>query len=72
MLYFYPGMEPDVMDAVIEHRPAWVIEAARRQAERIIESGQSKYYHHAVSWLVRARAAYQAAGRDADWQAYLG
>jgi uncharacterized Zn finger protein len=61
-----------VMDAVVEHRPEWVIEAARRQAERIIEAGQSKYYHHAVSWLVRARAAYQAAGRDADWQAYLG
>ena len=30
------------------------------------------YYHYAVSWLGRARAAYQAAGRDADWQAYLG
>jgi uncharacterized Zn finger protein len=61
-----------VMDAVVEHRPEWVVEAARRQAERIIEAGQSKYYHHAVSWLVRARAAYQAAGRDADWQAYVG
>jgi uncharacterized Zn finger protein len=38
----------------------------------IIEAGQSKYYHHAVSWLTRARMAYQAAGREADWQAYLG
>jgi uncharacterized Zn finger protein len=61
-----------VMDAVVEHRPEWVIEAARHQAARIIEAGQAKYYHHAVSWLGRARAAYQAAGRDADWQAYLG
>jgi len=60
-----------VMDAAVEHRPRWVIEAARRQAERIIEAGQSKYYHHAVSWLTRARAAYQAAGREADWQVYL-
>jgi uncharacterized Zn finger protein len=60
-----------VMDAVVEHRPEWVIGAARRQAERIIEAGQSKYYHHAVSWLGRARAAYQAADREVDWQAYL-
>jgi len=61
-----------VMDAVVGHRPEWVIGAARQQAERIIEAGQSKYYHHAVSWLTRARAAYQAAGREADWRAYLG
>jgi uncharacterized Zn finger protein len=60
-----------VMDAVVEYRPEWVIGAARGQAERIIEAGQSKYYHHAVSWLTRARAAYQAAGRKVDWQAYL-
>jgi uncharacterized Zn finger protein len=61
-----------VMDAVVEHRPEWVIRVACRQAERIIEAGQSQYYHHAVSWLTRACAAYQAAGREADWQAYLG
>ena len=60
-----------VMDAVVEHRPEWVIGAARRQAERIIEAGQSKYYHHAISWLTRARMAYQAAGREVDWQTYL-
>jgi uncharacterized Zn finger protein len=60
-----------VMDAVIEHRPDWVIKVARRQAERIIEPGTSKYYHHAVDWLVKARAAYRAAGRQAEWRAYL-
>ena len=61
-----------VMDAVVEYRPEWVIETARRQAERIVEAGQSMYYYHAVSWLKRARKAYQAAGRDVDWRAYLG
>jgi len=61
-----------VMDAVVEHRPEWVIGAARQQAERIIEAGKSQYYHHAVSWLTRARAAYRAAGREAEWRAYLG
>jgi len=30
-----------VMDAVVEHRPDWAIQAARQQAERIIESDVS-------------------------------
>ena len=37
----------------------------------IIEAGQSKYYHHAVAWLEKARAAYRAAGREAEWQEVL-
>ncbi len=61
-----------VMDAVVEHRPEWVIQAARQQAERIMDAGKAKYYHHAVGWLEKARAAYRAAGREADWQVYLG
>jgi uncharacterized Zn finger protein len=36
------------------------------------ELGEARYYHHAVDWLARAGAAYQAAGREAEWQAYLG
>jgi uncharacterized Zn finger protein len=60
-----------VMDAAIEKRPEWVIGAARKQAERIMDAGQAKYYEHAVGWLKRARAAYRAAGREADWRAYL-
>lgn len=60
-----------VMDAVVEHRPQWVIKEARKQAMRIIEAGQSKYYDYAVDWLVRARAGYRAAGREAEWQTYL-
>jgi uncharacterized Zn finger protein len=56
---------------VVEHRPEWVIQAARRQVERIIEPGKARYYHHAVAWLGRARAGYRAAGRESDWQAYL-
>ncbi len=42
-----------------------------QQAERIIEAGQAKYYHHAVDWLEKARSAYRAAGREVDWQTYL-
>jgi uncharacterized Zn finger protein len=61
-----------VMDAVLEYRPDWVVQTALKQAERIIEPGQAKYYHHAVDWLARARDAYRASGREAEWQAYLG
>jgi uncharacterized Zn finger protein len=60
-----------VMDAVVAYRPDWVIQAARKQAERIMDAGQSKYYHHAVGWLEKARTAYRVAGREAEWQAYL-
>ena len=66
------GLIERVMDAVIEHRPDWVIKAARRQAERIIDPGKAQHYHHAVNWLDKARAAYRAAGREGEWQAYLG
>ena len=36
-----------------------------------MDAGKSKHYHHAVNWLDRARTAYRAAGREAEWQAYL-
>lgn len=35
------------------------------------EAGQSKHCYHVVSWLTRARSAYQAAGGEADWRAYF-
>jgi len=60
-----------VMDAVLEHRPEWVIEMALKQAARIIEPGQAKYYHYAANWLERARDAYEITGREAEWKAYL-
>jgi uncharacterized Zn finger protein len=36
-----------------------------------MDQGQSKYYHHAVRWLEKARQAYRAARREAEWRAYL-
>jgi len=60
------------MDAVVAHRPEWVIRAARREAERIVNAGKARYYHHAVDWLARAKAAYRVAGRETEWRAYLG
>jgi uncharacterized Zn finger protein len=66
------GLLERVMDAAIATRPDWVIKAANAQAERIMDAGQAQHYEHAVSWLRRAREAYRAAGRMADWQGYLG
>jgi uncharacterized Zn finger protein len=65
------GLLERVMDAAIEKRPDWVIEASRKQAERIMDAGKANQYEYAVGWLKRARAAYRAAGREAEWRAYL-
>lgn len=61
----------EVMDAVLKHRPDWVIGAARMRAENIVEAGRAKGYDEAIGWLARARVAYLATGREAEWRAYL-
>jgi uncharacterized Zn finger protein len=60
-----------VMDAALASRPDWVIAAATASAAGIIDAGKAQYYDSAVEWLRRARAAYQATGRQPEWQAYL-
>ena len=60
-----------VVNAAIESRPDWCIQACTQQAEPIMNGGQSKYYQRAAYWLGRAKAAYLSAGRGAEWQAYL-
>lgn len=65
------SMVEHVADAAIETHPDWVIRMGRQQAERIMDSGQSRYYHHAVGWLERSRAAALSAGRQDDWRQYV-
>jgi uncharacterized Zn finger protein len=60
-----------VMDAALATRPDWVIKAATKQAEGIMDAGKANHYDSAVEWLRRARDAYRSAGRQADWQGYL-
>ena len=60
-----------VVDAAIQSHPDWVIRTCRQQAERIMDAAQSKYYHYAVAWLERARAASIAAGRQDEWRQHL-
>ncbi|MBE9006275.1 SWIM zinc finger domain-containing protein [Fortiea sp. LEGE XX443] len=59
-----------VMDAAILHRPEWVITHACRHAEAIMDAGKAEYYDAAVEWLKKARAAYLASDRQADWSNY--
>ncbi len=69
----HPGSDDlaRVMDAALASRPDWVIAAATARAAGIINAGKAQHYDAAVEWLQRARAAYQATGRQPEWQAYL-
>lgn len=60
-----------VADAVIAHRPEWVIRASKKEALELIGRTQSKYYVHAVEWLERVKKAYGHLGQKAEWRAYL-
>jgi uncharacterized Zn finger protein len=60
-----------VADAAVRSHPEWVIRASRVQAEPFMDQGKSEHYHHAAEWLEKARTAYLASGREAEWQQYL-
>lgn len=60
-----------VADAVISHRPDWVIRVSLKQSDELIEKTQSKLYPIAARWLERAKEAYQQKGQDAEWQVYI-
>jgi uncharacterized Zn finger protein len=59
-----------VMDRVIESYSQWVIDNARPRAEAIMDEGKAKDYDHAVAWLKRVKAAYQAMDNEAEWSRY--
>jgi uncharacterized Zn finger protein len=58
------------MEAAMAQHPDWVIENARQRAEEIMDAGKADAYHHAIDWLRKARAAYLASERQAEWSAY--
>jgi uncharacterized Zn finger protein len=60
-----------VADALIEHRPEWVIRTSIKHAESLIAPTKSNLYPAAAGWLRRAKAAYERLGRDGEWQKYL-
>jgi uncharacterized Zn finger protein len=67
----YHTVVETVAEALIPHRPEWVIRAGIRQAEELIVQTKSNLYPAAADWLKRAKAAYAKLGRTSEWQKYL-
>jgi uncharacterized Zn finger protein len=60
-----------VAEAVITHRPEWVIRISLKKADDLIAPTQSKLYPDAARWLSRAKRAYLHKNQSAEWQAYI-
>jgi uncharacterized Zn finger protein len=61
-----------VVNAAIPRHAYWALRISRQQAEAILNQGKAPHYQHAARWLEKARAAYRSAGRETEWQTYLG
>ncbi|MGH9903602.1 MAG: hypothetical protein ACRD68_17485, partial [Pyrinomonadaceae bacterium] len=67
----YHTVVETVAEALIPHRPEWVIRASIKQAEALIVQTKSNLYPAAADWLRRAKAASAKLGRASEWQKYL-
>lgn len=67
----YYSVIETVADALIDHRPEWVVRASIKQAERLMVEPKSKNYPYAANWLRKAKAAYAQLGQQEKWQKYL-
>lgn len=68
--YTHDGEVMAVMEAAKESRPDWVIPAAQKKAESIMNAGKADRYIDAVSWLGFAKAAFLAQNRQSEWKDY--
>jgi uncharacterized Zn finger protein len=64
-------MVEQVADAAIQTHPEWVMHMGCCQAERIVNGGRARYYHHAIAWLKRSREAALGACLQEDWRKYI-
>lgn len=69
--YSYSSLLESVAEAVIPHRPDWVIRLALKQSDELIARTQSNLYPQAAKWLLRAKKAYLHKRQAAEWQAYI-
>ena len=69
--YVWYQVKAIVADAVIEHRPEWVIQVSIKEAEELIGHTQSKYYVHAAEWLDRTKKAYKYLEWDHEWKVFI-
>jgi len=59
-----------VMKAVINFKPEWVLSKARSLAEDIINRGKAESYKDAIAWLEQMRNAYRAMQKEEEWLNY--
>ena len=71
LAYYRSELVHRVMQAVVSTHPDWVIKAARKRAEPIMEQGKADRYQEAVQWLQQVKAAYVQSGQQAVWTAYF-
>src|SRR2546421_6303773 len=62
----YHTVVETVAEALIPHRPEWVIRASIKQAEELIVQTKSNLYPAAADWLRKAKAAYAQLGKRAS------
>jgi uncharacterized Zn finger protein len=67
----YHTVVETVAEALVPHRPEWVIRASIKQAEDLIVQTKSNLYPAAADWLRKAKAAYAQLGQRGEWQKYL-
>lgn len=60
-----------VVSALQSREPAWCLQACRRQAEAIMQAGESRLYAEAVDWLKQMRQASVALDCEPAWQQEL-
>ncbi|HKZ85283.1 MAG TPA: SWIM zinc finger family protein [Anaerolineae bacterium] len=65
------GVAETVADAVLAHRPEWVLRVSLQHADRLMVEPKSKNYPIAAEWLKRAKKAYIRLGKTDQWQKYL-
>jgi uncharacterized Zn finger protein len=66
----YDGLER-VIHAVAATHPDWAIRKCQKQAESIMDAGQSKSYDNAIEWLRQVKSISFASGRKSEWEDYL-
>ncbi len=59
------------MQHLYKHRPDWVVQKAKQNAESIMDAGKANRYDSAIQWLTHVKKAYQAVDRSAEWISYF-
>ncbi|HKX32284.1 MAG TPA: hypothetical protein VJ302_31645 [Blastocatellia bacterium] len=65
------GIVRIVADAVIKHRPEWVVRVTIDQTENLLAKIRSKHYSVAADWLQKTKSAYVQLGQTDEWEKYF-